>query len=103
MVWLKKTKMKGLSVSEQGNLGLFGTSIAGAWLASELGHVVTFFVDEDPSRIGKKFMGRKIYHPDDVPPDSYVFLAFPNIIANKIWKRMRHFKANFYLFHTNQR
>ncbi|MDM8542423.1 sugar nucleotide-binding protein [Desulfococcaceae bacterium HSG9] len=97
LVWLKKTKMKALSVSEQGNLGLFGTSIAGAWLASELGHVVTFFVDEDPSRIGKEFMGRKIYHPDDVPKNSYVFLAFPNIIANKIWERMRHCKANFCL------
>ncbi len=97
LVWLKKTTMKALSVSEQGNLGLFGTSIAGAWLGGELGQVVKFFVDEDPSRIGNKFMGRKIYHLDDVLPDSYIFLAFPNIIANKIWERMRHCKAKFCL------
>ncbi|MGA1823322.1 MAG: class I SAM-dependent methyltransferase [bacterium] len=95
--WLQDTIHEALTIAQQGRFGLFGTSIAGVWLYGNCGDAVTFFVDEDPSRIEREFMGRTVYHPKDVPEGWNVFLAVPYPIAKKIWERMQSFHARFYL------
>jgi SAM-dependent methyltransferase len=68
--------------------GVFGTSIAATWIASQLGERIAFFVDEDESRVGKTHLGRSILHPRDVPSDSMVYLALAPTVASLIGKRL---------------
>lgn len=70
--------------------GIFGTSIAATWIAAQLGSRVKFFVDEDESRVGKQHMQCPILHPNDVPPDSTVYLALAPGIAEVIKRRLAH-------------
>jgi SAM-dependent methyltransferase len=89
MRWLKSVAAMGRKLS-MGNkkFGLFGTSIAAVWLFQELRGNVQFFVDEDPHRVGKEFMGRPVYAPASVPDDGHVLMAFPRTIALKIAKKV---------------
>jgi hypothetical protein len=75
-------------VARQQPFGIFGTSIAAAWLFGELSEVTQFFVDEDPNRIGGEYMGRPIYHPHDVPPGSHVFVGLAPELAEHIRARL---------------
>jgi SAM-dependent methyltransferase len=68
-------------------LGLFGTSIAGTWLASELDGKVSFFVDEDPNRIGRTHLGLPIFAPHDAPRDSDVIFALPPAMTQSLAQR----------------
>jgi hypothetical protein len=70
-------------------LGIFGTSIAGAWLFGELGGAVRFFVDEDPARVGGTYMGLPIYHPLAVPAGSHVFIGLAPGVAEQVAFRFR--------------
>ena len=69
--------------SAESSFGIFGTSIAATWLAGSLDGGVDFFVDEDPLRQNRTYMGRPVLDPRQVQKDSTVFLALvPNIAAN---------------------
>jgi len=61
--------------------GLFGTAIAGVWAAAVLEGRVDFFLDEDPARSGRTFMGAPVLTPPQVPEDGVVFAAFPEAVA----------------------
>ena len=96
--WLKKVIDEATKIADdEGEFGIFGTSIAGTWLCNELGDAVTFFVDEDYNRVGKKFMRCEIYHPQNVPMDWRVFIPFPFSIATQILKRMQIYPAEFHI------
>lgn len=95
--WLRCTVSTAANIGKLGNFGMFGTSIAGAWIFSNVGSLVDFFVDEDSSRIGKTFMERPVYHPKDVPIGCNVFIAQPYLIACDIKKRLQSCKAQFHL------
>lgn len=69
-------------------LGVFGTAVAGTWLAGRLGNRVQFFVDEDLKRRGKHHMGLPVLSPHDVPKGSNVFIAFPPELASVIQARL---------------
>lgn len=71
-----------------GPFGLFGTSIAGTWLFSELSQEPVFFVDEDPDRAGGRYLQRPVYHPNELPPGSRVFIAQPSGIGEAIARRL---------------
>lgn len=77
--------------------GIFGTSIAGSWLGAIMADRVDFFVDEDPSRIGKIYMGKPIISPDKIPKKAKVFLALSPGISQNILKRWAKFEKNFVL------
>lgn len=86
--WLRQTADRLRDLGSTGPIGLFGTSIAGTWLASEAGDAVTFFVDEDPGRIGRTYHGRPIHGPADVPRGSRVFVGLPPAVAGGICARL---------------
>ncbi|MBA4356208.1 MAG: hypothetical protein C0405_00610 [Desulfovibrio sp.] len=69
--------------------GLFGTAIAGSWLAQGLAGQVDFFVDEDALRWGKTHLGLPIIGPQDAPDGAAVFLGFPPVLARSISERLR--------------
>jgi len=86
IVWMNSLLQKGESCD--GNIGIFGTSISATWLAASLGNKVTFFVDEDPNRIGRKHMGSDILSPAAVPADAKILMPLRIDIANHVSKRL---------------
>lgn len=70
-------------------IGVFGTSIGGTWLAGELGERCRFFVDEDPSRVGRQHLGRNIVHPSQVPAGASLFLPFEPARLDAIVERLQ--------------
>lgn len=97
LLWLAGLVKKAEKISDQGPLGVFGTSIAGVWLASELADLVKFFVDEDPARIGTELYGRMVIHPEELQIDSQIILGFPYKIAEAIHARMTQYSGCFHL------
>jgi cyclopropane fatty-acyl-phospholipid synthase-like methyltransferase len=70
--------------------GLFGSSIAATWLWRAVSDRVEFFVEEDPSRIGRQHLGRPILSPEQVPSGSLVFMALAAPLAVSIQRRLQH-------------
>jgi 2-polyprenyl-3-methyl-5-hydroxy-6-metoxy-1,4-benzoquinol methylase len=86
--WLLAVVAGARDCAASGSLGVFGTSIAGTWLASELQGLADFFVDEDRQRVGRSFMGRPVLHPEHVPQGAGVFLALPTPLAESVKCRL---------------
>lgn len=95
LAWLRGTADRLRSLGKDGPLGLFGTSIAGTWLAAEVGDRVAFFVDEDPGRAGRTYLGKPVYAPADVPPGSRVFVGLPPAVAAGICARLSRAGVEF--------
>jgi hypothetical protein len=66
---------------------VFGTSIAGVWIASSIGKKITFFVDEDQARIGRDYFGIPIISPSEVPAGATVFVCLEPELAQTIAAR----------------
>jgi 2-polyprenyl-3-methyl-5-hydroxy-6-metoxy-1,4-benzoquinol methylase len=81
--------------SSAGNIGLFGTSVAAAWILGEFGNKILFFIDDDVNRIGKNISGVPILSMNQVPPNSKIFL--PPISPNdtRLHKRLREANISF--------
>lgn len=88
LAWLRSTADRLRALGASGPVGLFGTSIAGTWLAAEAGDTIAFFVDEDPARAGRSYLGRPVYAPAHVPAGSRVFVGLPPAVAAGICSRL---------------
>jgi len=97
LAWVKLFLERAKKLSEKDNFGIFGTSITATWLMGRVGGRVRFFVDEDPCRQGRSYLGVPVYHPQDIPNGSNVFLALPFGMAKKISKRLSRKESKFYL------
>jgi hypothetical protein len=86
--WLERTveQAQRLAVETQA-FGVFGTSIAGVWIASALGKKIAFFVDEDEARIGRDYFGVPIVAPSEVPLGATVFVCLEPELAQTISAR----------------
>ena len=83
--WLESVVQAATSAADRSErFGLFGTATGATWLTGELGDRVRFFVDEDPSRIGRTHLDRPIYAPAEVPPESVVYVALPPASAESV-------------------
>ncbi len=83
------------SADKVGSFGVFGTSIAGTWLAGTLGDKVDFFVDEDPSCEGREHLGRPTFTPERVPREARVYMALVPKIAAAITERLKPLGIQF--------
>ena len=88
MHWLGDVVNQARDAARQGPIGVFGTAIAGTWLANMAPDEIGYFVDEDQQRLGKLHMGRPVLSPAEVPANSPVYLAFPQQQALKIRARL---------------
>ena len=88
LAWLRRTADLLREHGATAPVGLFGTSIAGTWLAAEAGDAIGFFVDEDPNRVGRTYLGRPVHAPADVPVGSRVFVGLPPAVAAGIATRL---------------
>ncbi|MHC1713428.1 MAG: class I SAM-dependent methyltransferase [Solidesulfovibrio sp.] len=79
-------------------LGVLGTAISATWLANQLGEgVVSFFVDEDESRVGKTHMGAPVMRLADAPEHCALCIPFPPHVAEKILRRIQVFRPDIAL------
>jgi len=78
-------------------IGIFGSSIAGTWLAAQLGSRVTFFVDEDPNRIGGQHLGRLIIAPASVTEGATVVVPLVPPAAKAVAARLQNPGIRFVL------
>ena len=86
--WLKLHLEKAKSAqSEDSRFGIFGSSIAATWLASNLPKPPDFFVDEDPARVGCTHMNQKIYLPSEAPRSASIFIALQKNSSNHVFYR----------------
>jgi SAM-dependent methyltransferase len=89
IVWLEAqvTAARALAKLSQ-RFGIFGTSIAGTWLAGAVGEGIAFFVDEDPGRVGGEHLGAPVYLPKSIPSGSDVFVPLVPKTAVAIGARL---------------
>lgn len=93
--WLTQVLTLARDLARAQPFGIFGTSIAGMWLFGPLRESVTFFVDEDPSRIGGEYAGKPILAPRDAPRGATVFVPLAPTIAAKVVARYADAPARF--------
>jgi len=93
--WLQSVMDRARALSDQGKFGIFGTSISGMWLYGALGGRVDFFVDEDPSRIGRHYDGKPIFSPQDAPVGATVYVPLTPTVSNKVVARLDGLSARF--------
>ncbi|MFH0986168.1 MAG: class I SAM-dependent methyltransferase [Candidatus Omnitrophota bacterium] len=88
--WLKAAVERVHELAHKGHpFGIFGTSIAATWLDGTLPGGADFFVDEDPSRIGREHRGKPILSPSQVPAGSKVYFALAPDLAARVATRLR--------------
>ena len=85
------------TASSAKSFGLFGTSISATWLSGVLIEKISFFVDEDETRIGKTVYGRPIIAPRDIPKEAAVFAPLIPGVAEKLIKRLPGCRGQFVL------
>ena len=88
LAWLDAVIASAKELSRSTPFGLFGTTIAATWLFTELEGQVRFFVDEDPSRADRDYMGRPVYRPAATPSGGHVFIALPEAFARTVQCRL---------------
>ena len=95
VLWLGQVLASARDFSRSKPFGIFGTSISGMWLYGALGGAASFFVDEDPSRIGQKYAGKPILSPREAPSGTIVFIPLAPGLASKIAERHADAPARF--------
>ena len=93
--WLDELLELARQLAKSNRFGIFGTSISGMWLFGALGDKVSFFVDEDPKRIGREHAGRPVLRPADVPSGATVFIPLSPAIASRVAGRYVDALAHF--------
>ena len=96
--WLREVKRQAQDLRQNAtNFGIFGTAVAGTWLAGARDMEVDFFVDEDPSRIRAKHLGIPIISPDDAAEGSDVFVGMAPAVSKRLAGKYRDAVARFHV------
>jgi len=97
LVWLRGVKHQAQQIrAGSDNFGIFGTAVAGSWLAGACSIKVDFFVDEDPNRIGGKHLGIPILSPSDAPPGADVFVGMAPAVSKRLTEKYSSAPARFH-------
>ncbi len=94
--WLRKLKQQATnSLSGTVDCGIFGSSIAASWLYANIDTtMISYFLDEDNSRIGQTMLGKPIISPLELPYQGTVFIPFPNKISEVVVQRMKQIRPD---------
>ena len=95
--WLREVSRQAQDLQRRATtFGIFGTAIAGTWLAGGLERKPDFFLDEDPNRIGKQHMGVPILSPAEVPAGADVFVGVAPEVSRKLAGKHSDSRARFH-------
>ena len=86
--WLERVVAQAGAAKQARGFGIFGTSIAATWLQTQLGGAASFFVDEDPNRVGRRFLGKPILSPAQIPSAASIYVALPQPLAGAVAGRL---------------
>lgn len=87
--WLEATMAAARTTARDAAVfSVFGSSVSGIWLYGALADRIAFFVDEDPTRIGRTFDGKPILAPDQVPAEATVFIPLIAPTAARVAERL---------------
>ena len=75
--------------------GVFSTANSGVWLFESLKDDATFFVDEDPARVGAQLDDRPVVLSGDAPEDALVYIPLTPPIARRIQQRLGSGSATY--------
>lgn len=92
--WLKACAEEAMRLADEGGFGIFGTSIGATWLEAQIGDRASFFVDEDPARVGRRHLGKPILAPADVEDGAAIYVALPHPLAGAIAERLNGMGKN---------
>jgi len=95
--WLSDVLAMAQAQASEDRMGIFGTAVAGMALYGALRDRVSFFVDEDPMRVGRRYDGKPVLAPADVPEGSAVFVALPPERAHQLAERLSGLPVRFVL------
>jgi SAM-dependent methyltransferase len=87
LAWIEALLAQANALAEQGPVGIFGSSIAGTWVGSQIRRLA-FFVDEDEDRVGRSNLGVPIIRVSDASPDVKVLLALEPALAQSLAPRL---------------
>ncbi len=76
--------LENIDEQNESEFGVYGTTIAGAWLTGIHKDKISFYVDDDPLKQGKEFFGKKIIPPAQIPDFCKVVMPFGITIRQKI-------------------
>ena len=88
LLWLADFARYTMDLAASTPIGVFGTAIAGSWLAGVLGERAAFFVDEDPARAGRCYLGRPVFGTAQVPDPATVMVALAPALAARVAARL---------------
>ena len=86
--WLQESATQLRLADRRAITGVFGTSIAGAWVVAQEPQLANFFVDEDSSR-NRTFHDRDVYGVDSIPHGRRVLVPFTGEYLTSILGRLR--------------
>ena len=86
--WLRKVLIK-MPKKSQSKIGIFGTSIASAWVSNNINSSIDFYVDEDESRINNKFLKKRIIDSANIPEFSALYIPLTYEIAKLIKTKIK--------------
>jgi hypothetical protein len=69
-------------------MGIFGTSVAGTWAGATVNFEHDFWVDEDPRRVGTKWLGIPVMSPDGVPTRGHVSVVLAPMKARRVASKL---------------
>jgi len=86
--WLVDVVAQVGDLAKSGPIAIFGTSVAAMALYGAFRDKVSFFVDEDPSRIGKSYDGKPVVSPVAAKRGVPLIMALPPSRAEKVAERL---------------
>jgi hypothetical protein len=66
------------------NIAVFGTTVNAAFVEEIMGERVLYFLDENPSKIGRPFRGKNVLHPKEISENNHIILPY-----GKLGKKIR--------------
>lgn len=93
--WLLEVAGIARAAARHRPLCIFGSSIVGTWIASELPSAPDFYIDEDPGKVGRRLDGVPIVAPAEAPPGATVILAVAPAVAAGIAARLAPLGLSF--------
>lgn len=87
--WLASVAETARSVMARQPLGIFGSSIVGTWIRSEIGRPPDFYIDDDQAKQGRSIEGAPIIALTDAPSDATVILAMAPQVAKIVAPRVQ--------------
>jgi len=97
LAWLQGVRQQAERISAAcERFGIFGTAVAGTWVAGTRPKHLEFFVDEDTNRIGRRHLNLPIMSPEKIPARAEVLVCLAPEISARLVQKYSHGHVKFH-------